>query len=141
MALLLNPSFEAGVAPWQPENIPNAVGLQTFTGGLPRSGSFVLAAQTNTPGGSFRQDFSSNASSVFAFAWVRAWTTPVALTFAIWDLQPNTSIDANFTVTQDWTFITNTKALTNPGQARQVRFEIYIQTAFAYLLVDSANVF
>jgi hypothetical protein len=114
MALLQNPSFESGVAPWQPENIPNAVGLQTFSGGLPRSGSFVLAAQTNTPGGSVRQDFPSNAPSVFAFAWVRAWTTPVALTFALWD--GGSSIAANFTATQDWSFITNTIALSNPGQ-------------------------
>jgi hypothetical protein len=139
MALLRNPSFEDGVAPWQPENIPNAVALQTFGGGLPRSGSFVLAAQTNTPGGSFRQDFPSNAPSVFAFAWVRAWMAPVAAQFTLWD--GGNSISAFFTATQDWSFITNTIGLANPGQQRQVRFEFYIHTPFAFLLVDGANAF
>jgi len=52
------------------------------------------------------------------------------------------SIAANFTATpQYWSFITNTIALSNPGQMRQVRFEIYIQTPFTWLLVDSANAF
>jgi hypothetical protein len=139
MALLRNPSFEVGVAPWQPENIPNAVGLQTFAGGLPRSGNNVLAAQTNVGGGSFRQDFGSNAASVFAFAWVRAWGLPIQAQLTIWDGGENVSTP--FTATQDWSFVTTTLQLTNPGQMRNVRFEIYLFTTNAYLLVDSANVF
>src|SRR4051812_36820881 len=108
MALLQNPSFETGVPPWQPENIPNAVGLQTFSGGFPRSGGFVLAAQTNTSGGSVRQDFPSNAPSVFAFAWVSSWSTPVAARLTLWD--GGTSIDVPFTAptNPNWSFITNT---------------------------------
>ena len=139
MAFLLNPSFEDGVGPWQPENIPNAVALTTFGGGLPRSGSFVLAALTNTAGGSFRQDFPCNNQSVFTFAWVRAWTDPVAAQFTIWD--GGRSISSFFTATQEWAFITNTLGLSNPGQMRDVRFEIYIHTPNAWLLVDSANAF
>jgi len=139
MAFLRNPSFEGGVAPWQPENIPNAVALTTFGGGLPRSGSSVLAAFTNTAGGSFRQDFPCSTPSVFAFAWVRAWTNPVALTFAIWDGGNN--ISANFVVDTNWTFITNTIGLSNPGQTRDVRFEIYLQTPNLWLLVDNGNAY
>ena len=29
MALLRNPSFEDGIGPWQPENLPSAVALHT----------------------------------------------------------------------------------------------------------------
>ena len=139
MALLLNPSFETGVTPWQPENIPNAVGLVTFGGGFPRSGNWVLAAITNVNGGSFRQDFPCDAPSVFAFAWVRSWGPPVNAEFVLWD--GGNSIHVLFTATSDWSFITNTFELSNPGQVRQVRFEIYIHTPNAWLLVDSANAF
>jgi hypothetical protein len=139
MALLRNPSFEEGIAPWQPVNIGNAVALQTFSGGLPRSGSFVLAALTNTANGSFAQDFPSAAPSVSAFAWVRAWTTPVVATLAIWDGGRN--ISTPFVATEDWTLITSTLDLSDPGQTRQVRFEIYLRTTNAFLLVDNANAF
>src|SRR2546423_2309202 len=127
MAFLRNPSFETGIAPWQRENIPDAVGLVTFGGGLPRSGSSVLAAITNVAGGSIRQDFPCNAPSVFAFAWVRAWSIPaVAAQFTLWD--GGTSISTFFTATEEWALITNTLGLSNPGQTRDVRFEIYIHT-------------
>ena len=138
MALLRNPSFETGVAPWQPENLPNAVALQSFTTGLARSGTTVLTAQTNQAGGSFRQDFPSNAPSVFAFAWVRASSTPVLAQLTLWD--GGTSISTFFAAdSQNWSFITNTIGLSNPGQVRQVRFEIYIFSVNTVLLVDSAN--
>jgi hypothetical protein len=107
---------------------------------LPRSGNNVLAAQTNVSGGSFRQDFPCNTPSVFAFAWVRGWGAPVAGAFALWD--GGNSISASFTAApQDWSLITNTFGLSNPGQIRQVRFEIYIYTTNTFLLVDSANAF
>jgi len=141
MALLANPSFEDGVPPWQAVNIANAVSLNTFGGGLARSGGSVLAAFTTTPQASVAQDFQTNERSVFGFAWVRAWTNPVSLVFAIWDLDANRNVSASFTVDQNWTLITNTIGLRNPGAGRNVRFEFYLQTPNFWLLVDNANAF
>jgi hypothetical protein len=140
MAFMKNPSFEDGTqAPWQPENIPNAVSQQLFSGGMPKSGNNVLAVSTNISGGSIRQDFPCNAPSVFAYAWVRAWSTPIAAQFTLWD--GGREVSLQFTVGPNWEFITNTIGLSNVGTTRDVRFEIYIFTVNAFLLIDSANAY
>jgi hypothetical protein len=59
------------------------------------------------------------------------------LTF--WDGGNNVS--TGFWVDQNWTFVTSTMGLSNPGTTRQVRFEFYLFTVETDLLIDSANVF
>jgi hypothetical protein len=155
MSYLINGNFGGYLSgprldPWVVLNEANAVTFDLVNDpSVAKSTDFYLRFDTNTAGGSIAQDIQlRNVPSVTCLGWFRSGgPNPVSGILTIWTLGVQTSVGirdfavhTSFTVTQNWTLITNTRSL-NPYGLRNVRIEIYHNTPNEDLLVDSINAF